>query len=676
MNSEFSSAEVMSLVESVAVTQRIPPPSNVSLFVAFLVGFDGGDIRHSSMQVSFAAVGGSGEAAAREKNPFTPKAFLQRYWDKKITNNLPKPSFLLSKASPLSAVDTATFAQLAATNTLSTRLHEFCSSAHLVCSIESARTSGKHNQYGNFAVYQDPKNFTNYGSDQLGGGNSFKNYSQNQFLTPSQNDFRRYSRGSTDRKDDFRSYASQSEHVEQDFHTYGTGAIGGAGEFKQYTDSVNELHLRFTSYSDATNARTQSFSSYSDESNSGDQTFTSYAKNGNGALNEFNSYQTHSNVIESNFTNYGETGNGGTDKFNNYGDNMNVPNNNFKNYGDGGNGPIESFINYRNGSNVGADGFTSYAKNSNGGIVDFMNYGNDGNMGADTFTKYGKGAVDPKVGFKGYNVLKDTHEFKEYAKEGISFAEYNNDSSTNSASMASKAEAGSASGRIVNKWVEPGKFFREAMLKEGTVMPMPDIRDKMPERSFLPRSILSKLPFSSSKISELKQIFKVENDSSMEKVLESSLGECERAPSRGETKRCVGSVEDMIDFAISVLGHDVTVRTTENVNGSKKSVMVGSVKRINGGRVTQSVSCHQSLFPYLLYYCHSVPKVRVYEADLLDPTSKAKINHGVAICHLDTSAWSSTHGAFLALGPGPGRIEVCHWIFQNDMTWAIADHEN
>jgi hypothetical protein len=141
----------------------------------------------------------------------------------------------------------------------------------------------------------------------------------------------------------------------------------------------------------------------------------------------------------------------------------------------------------------------------------------------------------------------------------------------------------------------------------------------------------------------------------------------------GETKRCVGSLEDMIDFATSVLGHNVTVRSTESVNGSGKNVMVGQVRGINGGKVTESVSCHQSLFPYLLYYCHSVPKVRVYEADLLDPESKVKINHGVAICHLDTTAWSPSHGAFMALGSGPGRIEVCHWIFENDMTWTTAD---
>ncbi|KAJ6688142.1 POLYGALACTURONASE 1 BETA-LIKE PROTEIN 2 [Salix koriyanagi] len=83
--------------------------------------------------------------------------------------------------------------------------------------------------------------------------------------------------------------------------------------------------------------------------------------------------------------------------------------------------------------------------------------------------------------------------------------------------------------------------------------------------------------------------------------------------------------------------------------------MIGSVKGINGGEVTKSVSCHQSLYPYLLYYCHSVPKVRVYEADIIDVESKERINRGVAICHLDTSAWSPDHGAFVALGSSPGE---------------------
>ncbi|KAF7809288.1 polygalacturonase 1 beta-like protein 3 [Senna tora] len=642
---------------------KLDPPST-QLFLNCLV---------MMILVGFAiatTVGSSRDAVAGEKNPFSPKAFLIRYWDKKITNKLPKPSFLLSKASPLTATQSAAFTKLAASNALSTHLPEFCSTAHLLCFPELGASLEKHNNGVNFTTYGD-KNFTNYGT---GGGpagiESFKNYSKNDFDII-QDDFRRYSRGSTGHKDNFITYGPNGSIAEQSFRTYGAGATGGGGNFKQYTESVNLGEVGFTSYSDDAKRRSQSFTKYSEFTNSADQSFTSYGKNGDKDSSDFTKYETSSNDVSTNFTNYGESANGEIDKFTNYGVGMNVPTHIFKNYGDGGNASTDSFANYKPGSNFGVESFQSYAKNSDAAKADFTTYGKGINLGADEFIGYGKGGKGQKVGFKEYFSVNvsNTLVFKEYAKDGVSFAEYSNQSSVLDASMASK----SASGSLVNKWVEPGKFFRESMLKEGIVMPMPDIRDKMRERSFLPRSILTKLPFSTLKISELKQIFKVADNSSMDKILISSLKECERAPSRGETKRCVGSIEDMIDFATSVLGCDVTVRTTENVNGSKKNVMVGSIKRINGGKVTQSVSCHQSLFPYLLYYCHSVPKVRVYEADLLDADTKVKINHGVAICHLDTSAWSATHGAFLALGSGPGRIEVCHWIFQNDMTWTIAD---
>ncbi|KAL3751730.1 hypothetical protein ACJRO7_012547 [Eucalyptus globulus] len=224
----------------------------------------------------------------------------------------------------------------------------------------------------------------------------------------------------------------------------------------------------------------------------------------------------------------------------------------------------------------------------------------------------------------------------------------------------------------VNGGVEQGEFFRESMLKSGNVIPMPDIRDNLPKRSFLPRCISSELPFSTSKLAELKQIFHAIENSAMGKIMAQTLGECEGAGVQDETKRCVASIEDMIDFATSVLGHDVMVRSTESARGSKQEVLIGLVKRIEGSEVSKPVACHQSLFPYIVYYCHAFPNVRVYEADILDPKSKAKINHGVAICHMNTSTWSPTHESFLLLGSGPGQIEVCHWMYENSLIWTIA----
>ncbi|XP_022851645.1 polygalacturonase-1 non-catalytic subunit beta-like [Olea europaea var. sylvestris] len=604
-----------------------------------------------------------GESSGAGENPFTPKGYVIRYWKKQISNDLPKPLFLLNKASPLDSVQFAAFSKLADRNSLSTHLPEFCAKANLLCFPDLTPSLEKHDGDVNFAAYND-RNFTNYGTGRLGGVDSFKSYADGENIPV--NTFRRYSRDSAGHNDKFNSYASNGNVPDQSFNTYGTTATGGVGDFRNYNNEVNVPNLRFTSYTDNGNGREQAFTSYSEDGNSGDQKFTNYGKNANGAPNAFTSYGKdygkESNVIGSTFTNYGESGNGANDSFTSYGTDTNVPENTFKNYGTDNNVPVETFKSYRDRSNAGDDNFQTYGKGSNAATVDFENYGQSFNEGTDKFSTYGKDASGETVGFKIYGV---NNTFKEYTKKGVTFARYNE---STSATLAAE------SGKKVNKWVEPGKFFREEMLRGGNVMPMPDIRDKMPKRSFLPRIILSKLPFSTSKLGELKKIFHAgDDDSSMAKMLADSLSECERAPSPGETKRCVASIEDMIDFATSVLGRNVVVRTTESTRGYNSNIIIGKVKGLNGGKVTKSVSCHQSLFPYLLYYCHSVPKVRVYEADILDPNSKSKINHGVAICHLDTSSWSPDHGAFIALGSVPGKIEVCHWIFENDMTWTIGD---
>lgn len=296
------------------------------------------------MQVAFA--GNNAAAVAGEKNPFTPKAFVIRYWDKHILNNLPKPSFLLSKASPLNATDTAKFTHLAAANALPTRLPEFCSAAHLLCFPSVTPSLAKHTEDVKFSAYTEAENFTNYGTGRPGGVDSFKNYSNGFFNTPV-NEFRRYSHRSADHKENFRSYGDDNNVVDQSFHTYGTATAGGAGEFKEYGHGSNVPDLKFSTYSNDAVGRKQTFSSYSEDGNSGQQSFTNYGKKGFHADNEFKGYSTNSNVAGSGFSNYAEKGTSPNDTFTNYGVNMNVPDQNFKNYADGSVSAAESFANYR-----------------------------------------------------------------------------------------------------------------------------------------------------------------------------------------------------------------------------------------------------------------------------------------------------------------------------------------
>ncbi|KAF9600399.1 hypothetical protein IFM89_008748 [Coptis chinensis] len=434
-----------------------------------------------SINVTFSEQGEKTVFKPIEKNPFTPKASVIRYWNQQIQNNLPKPSFLLSKASPLSAIDSAMLTQL-------------------------------HDKDVNFASYSD-KNFTNYGNSLLGGADTFKNYSQGENVVA--DSFRRYGRGSVGHDEKFTNYEPESNVVDGSFTTYGTSTTGGTSEFKKYDQFVNVPNLRFASYGSDSNARNQAF--------------TSYGKNSNGLPTEFTSYGKSSNVIGSTFTGYGEQGNGATETFTSYAFNSNNPQNNFASYGDGDNAGTEDFTSYRDQANdssyiaTGDDNFQSYGKNANAEEVNFANYGKSFNQGTDTFKGYGKGNANHEVGFKIYGV---NTTFKDYSPTDITFSKYTN----------SCPDSLTQSGKAVNRWVEPGKFFHESMLKQGTVMPMPDISDKMPKRSFLPRTISSKLPFSMKRVAELKQIFHTSSHSSMERFIEDTVQECERKPSPDESK--------------------------------------------------------------------------------------------------------------------------------------------
>ncbi|KAM7251751.1 hypothetical protein ACFE04_023634 [Oxalis oulophora] len=601
-----------------------------------------------------------------DKNPFTPKASLIRYWSQSIKSNAPQSEFLLSKASPMTAIESASFAKLAKQNKLSTQLPQFCSAAKLLCFPDLSPSLEKHSPESSFSGYSN-QNFTNYGTGGRGRENNFKKYATDVFGSP----FKQYSRNSKDQDVTFSTYTENGPIPDQSFNSYAKKAEGGHSNFNNYQDSVNVPDLNFNSYGADSISRKQSFKSYTNNSGSNTEVFTSYGTDAHQEVSEFKSYADNAQFMESDFANYADKGTAANETFTSYGSHGDIEYQHFKNYGEKGKSVTHSFTSYHaepldNG--YGFNTFDSYGKESNSANENFINYKGNSSIGSSTFTGYGQGSTRKKVGFQIYS---PNDIFKEYQdKHTISFATYNQGPPYPTASSSPSPNQVAK----VNKRVESGKFYRESMLKQGNVMPMPDIRDKMPKRPFLPRSILSKLPFSSGRLDEMKKIFHAGDDSSMEKMMLDSLDECERAPSVGETKRCAGSAEDMIDFATSVLGHNVVVRTTENTHGYNKDIMIGSVKGINDGKVTKSVSCHQSLYPYLLYYCHSVPKVKVYDAEILDLKTKAKVNQGTAICHMDTSSWSPTHGAFLALGSSPGKIEVCHWIFENDMTWTIADN--
>ncbi|XP_043712064.1 polygalacturonase-1 non-catalytic subunit beta-like [Telopea speciosissima] len=205
------------------------------------------------------------------------------------------------------------------------------------------------------------------------------------------------------------------------------------------------------------------------------------------------------------------------------------------------------------------------------------------------------------------------------------------------------------------------------MVKQGSFMPVPDLRDPMSYRSFLPRSLALKFPFSFAQIKELKNLFTEDNESNMDEYIQGTLEICdEKSLIRGEQSTCTNSAEDLIDFVVKKLGKHVRIWSTESIEGSYENVTIGAVKLIYGNLSEPPILCHSQPFPFQVYYCHVLPKVKVYAVDI---HARKKVNHAIMACHYDTSAWNPNHFAFKLLGFGPGLIEVCHWINENGMVW-------
>ncbi|XP_042492829.1 polygalacturonase 1 beta-like protein 1 isoform X2 [Macadamia integrifolia] len=209
-------------------------------------------------------------------------------------------------------------------------------------------------------------------------------------------------------------------------------------------------------------------------------------------------------------------------------------------------------------------------------------------------------------------------------------------------------------------------YFRESMVKEGDFISVPDLRDPVSYKSFLPQSLASNIPFSFFRIKELKKLFGIVDESTMDKYIHNTLEICEKCSIQGDECTCVTSAEDLIDFVVEKLGHHLSVWSTESVEGSYENVRVGSIKLIHGNLAELPALCHSQPFPFQVYYCHVLEKVKVYAVDI---HARKKVNHAIMACHYNTSAWNSNHLAFQLLGFGPGLIEVCHWINENGVVW-------
>ena len=208
--------------------------------------------------------------------------------------------------------------------------------------------------------------------------------------------------------------------------------------------------------------------------------------------------------------------------------------------------------------------------------------------------------------------------------------------------------------------------------------------DERPSAQFLPSSVARDLPFSPSEQGTLLQMLGVPPDSEHARSINDSMRVCFAQPLSNERKRCVSTVEDMMQFASLALGTENFVAdypwkssggqwVTSNYTGNFSVV---STEELSCTRASSPVVCHaMPAFPYAIYLCHHIESTRVLKVKLISEEPLQMHDTaliGTVVCHDDTTTFPSGHISFQALGTKPGDA-LCHWALANTAIFCPAD---
>ncbi|KAL2318228.1 hypothetical protein Fmac_032104 [Flemingia macrophylla] len=211
-------------------------------------------------------------------------------------------------------------------------------------------------------------------------------------------------------------------------------------------------------------------------------------------------------------------------------------------------------------------------------------------------------------------------------------------------------------------------FFMEKDLHRGYKFNLHFTHTTNIHATFLPRTLADSIPFSSNNVTDIYQKLSITPGSDEAQTVKNTISECEERAIEREEKRCVTSLESMVDFATSKLGNSVDAVSTEVGKESELqeyTIAASGVKNMGGDR--ESVVCHKETYPYAVFYCHKSDATIVYSV----PLEGADGNRvtAVAVCHTNTSNWNPKHFAFQVLKVQPGTVPVCHFLPQDHLVF-------
>lgn len=212
-------------------------------------------------------------------------------------------------------------------------------------------------------------------------------------------------------------------------------------------------------------------------------------------------------------------------------------------------------------------------------------------------------------------------------------------------------------------------FFMIEDLKIKKKIPIYFPNRNLSSSPFLPKEEADSIPFASTQLPLLMQRFSFKLNSPQAQAMEDTLKECESRPIEGETKRCATSLESMLDFAGAIFGKGAQFQVLRTIHYGKPTPTSQSPVLQNYTIMevpqeifnTEMVACHTMPYPYVVFYCHHQVSIsKVFKVSLEGEDGDTV--EAIAVCHMDTSAWSPDHVSFLVLKSEPGSAPVCHFF--------------
>ncbi|XVE66662.1 hypothetical protein DITRI_Ditri08aG0096400 [Diplodiscus trichospermus] len=197
------------------------------------------------------------------------------------------------------------------------------------------------------------------------------------------------------------------------------------------------------------------------------------------------------------------------------------------------------------------------------------------------------------------------------------------------------------------------------------------IKDHSLYPPFLPKQVADAIPFSSSHVSTILQLFSVSPDSPKGKAVQETLKKCEIEAAPGETKICATSLESLHGFLRKAFGPEVDFKFISTSFPTITTPILQNYTVLEPPREIQSakkVACHPLPYLYAIYFCHfDATETKTFKLPLVGDVTGDKVD-AIVVCHMDTSGWSSSHIAFSMLGIKHGN-SVCHVFPQGNIVW-------